>query len=115
MTKESNWTLVLSTRKVYDLEGAILTDLERPCPRPPLPGVSPHLSNPARAFHIDPVPFPLEDDPAERSFSVDVFLHVTDLFPLAAVLEAMDDAGGVAQERSHDSSLDNNVHIPDLR
>jgi hypothetical protein len=57
---------------------------------------------------------PIPDDPAPRSLSIHVFLDVPDLLPLAAVVEAMDDAGGIAQERADDPRTDDHVHDPVL-
>jgi hypothetical protein len=61
--------------------------------RPTLPGVAPHLGNPARPLHFDPEPSLIRDDPTARSFPIDVLLHVPDLLPPGAVVLATSHTG----------------------
>jgi hypothetical protein len=46
---------------------------------------------------------------------IDVLSGISDLLPFAAVIEAMDDAGGITQERPNDPRLDDHVHDLSLR
>ena len=75
--------------------------------------IPPHLSHSGCPLHIDPKPFPVPEDPAQGTLSVDVFLCSSNLLPLAAVIETMNDAGAIAQERALDVRFDNHFH-PDL-
>ena len=52
------------------------------------------------------MPLTVPDDPAAWTLSIDVLLGVPDLLPLAAVIEAMHDAGCVAQKCPDDPRLD---------
>jgi hypothetical protein len=53
--------------------------------------------------------------PASRLLPVDGLLDPADLLPFRAVVQAMDDAGRIAEERALDAGDSDDVHDPALR
>src|SRR5947209_5147876 len=84
----------------------------RPRSGAPSSSTPPDLGNATGPLHVDPVTFPVPDDPTRRTLLVDVFLHIADLFALAAVVQAMHDAGRIAEERPDDAGDCDDVHGP---
>ena len=74
-----------------------------------------HLGYSARPLHVDPEAFTAKEDAAPWSFSVDVFLGISNLLPLTAIVEAMDYVRRVAERRADNPRLDDDAHTPDVR
>lgn len=78
-----------------------------------LPMYQTHLGGTAGAVYLDPEPLAIPEHPASGTLAVDVFFHIAGLLPYGAIVQAMDDAGGVAQDRALNVRHDDEPH-PDL-
>jgi hypothetical protein len=57
----------------------------------------------------------VKDDPAAWSLSTNELLGVPNALPLASIIEAMNDAGGITEKCPDDPRLNDHAHGPDLR